>query len=80
MHHVDMAQRVARARLPEHCMRTHLVLNEELDTLDRCGSGLRDGGRYTTHYSSSSDMFARVNPSSPNLIKLCILMLVILSS
>jgi hypothetical protein len=28
---------------------TYLVLDEELDTLDGCGSGLRDGGGDTTH-------------------------------
>jgi hypothetical protein len=28
----------------------YLVLDEELDTLDGSGSGLRDGGGDTTHY------------------------------
>jgi len=32
-----------------HWVMTYLVLNEELDTLNGCGSGLRDGGGDTTH-------------------------------
>jgi hypothetical protein len=31
-------------------METYLVLDEELDTLDGSGGGLRDGGGDTTHY------------------------------
>jgi len=30
-------------------MKTYLVLDKELDTLDRSGSGLGDGSRNTTH-------------------------------
>jgi hypothetical protein len=30
--------------------KTYLVLDEELDTLDGSGSGLRDSGGDTTHY------------------------------
>lgn len=32
---------------------TYLVLDEELDTLDGSGGGLRDGGRDTTHCDSA---------------------------
>jgi hypothetical protein len=30
-------------------VRTYLILDQELDTLDRSSSGFRDGGRDTTH-------------------------------
>ena len=32
----------------------YLVLNEELNTLDRSSSGFRDGSRHTTHYDTPS--------------------------
>lgn len=42
--------------------RAYLVLDEELDTLDGGGGGLRDGGRDTTHCISSQ--YARFHGKS----------------
>jgi hypothetical protein len=38
------------AKWPRIVLWTHLILNEELDTLNGCGGGLGDGGGDTTHY------------------------------
>jgi hypothetical protein len=44
-----MALSVAALLICENLM-TYLVLDEELDTLNGSGGGLRDGGGNTTHY------------------------------
>jgi hypothetical protein len=38
------------------CVETNLVLDEELDTLDGGGSGLRDRGGHTTHHEVDEEV------------------------
>ena len=43
-------------------LQTYLVLDEELDTLNRSGSSLRDGGGDTTHCYSMSAKTSHCQP------------------